>query len=171
MSASRPIRLSALDTKTKISGLLAMMVIAVNVVGIAMSLFLYFSLHGILDRRSGVNLIKQINSDYAKFEKIDSSTRVGMAEVRDLNSSLDLHETQQNIPDTAELLFEKERDYQVFYRLLKVNIYYLVSQIQGTGSWYEMYSPEIDEAIERSKSRQMQLLQIRQYYELLEDSV
>jgi len=43
----------------------------------------------------------------------------------------------------------------------------LAGLIPGTASWYDIYAPVIDAAIERSRLRQSQLLQIKQYYELM----
>ena len=167
MTSAESFRISTLDSKTRFSGLLAIVIIISNIVATVFCVYILLNLHDTLDIRSGKQLLDQIHADYAAFEEIESKTRISMATVRNLEASIDLKISERHILDTANKMYESERDYQLFFRLLKVNIYYLTSQIPGTYSWYEIYGPEIDKAIERSQSQQLQILQVRKYYQEL----
>jgi hypothetical protein len=125
---------------------------------------LYFS--NILEERSGAMLMRRIIVDYEVFQGLENNTVKIPLIIRNMNSSIDLEISERKILEMTNTLYDSERDYQLFFRLLKVNVYNLTEMIPGTESWYEKYGPEIDQAIERSQSRQLVLLRIQQYYQV-----
>ena len=157
--------LETVDSNRKLNGLICYALIGFNCVGIAVAITVYLNLSGMLNARTGSGLLEGVRSDYDQYLVIEKAAREQMGITREIESSLVLDETAADIDILAAALIDNEKSYQIFYRLLKVNIYHLAGQIPGTYSWYEIWSPEIDAAIERSQSRQLQLLNVRQRYQ------
>ncbi|MFT6093865.1 MAG: hypothetical protein ACJA2Q_001765 [Pseudohongiellaceae bacterium] len=154
-----------LTGRQKLIGLLAPMVVAINCIGIVLCITVLYSVGSSINERSGGELLQQIRADYSEFEILDKATRKSMVKVGELEASLDTDFSEKGITDMASTLIITERNAQLFLRLLKVNVYNLAGLIPGTASWYEIYAPVIDAAIERSRLRLSQLLQIRQHYQ------
>lgn len=155
-----------LTSRLKLISLLAPMVLAINCIGILLSIYVLYSINSSINQRSGQELLKQIRADYTEFESIDKAARGTMLNVRELEMDLDTELSEEGVMNMANTIIITERNAQLFLRLLKVNVYNLAGLIPGTASWYEIYAPVIDAAIERSRLRQSQLLQIKQHYEL-----
>ncbi len=110
-------------------------------------------------------MIEAVKEDFSVFQQLDVDTRKSAGEIALLDGALDAKLNQRSVLDATEAMQETERNAQLFLRLLKVNMYNLTSYVPGIASWYELHSPAIDLAIERSRSRQLKLLQIRAMYE------
>ncbi|NKB31558.1 MAG: hypothetical protein GKR91_00455 [Pseudomonadales bacterium] len=164
MTDTISIRRNSLDTKYKLIKLSALVITVFNLLGIAFSVYTFSTLHDTLDARSGADLLQQIRDDFAGYEEIEKDARANMSIIRQMDGSIDLEVSEKQILATASFLHNSEKDFQLFYRLLKVNIYHLTGEIPGSMSWYEIYGPEIDQAIERSRTRQLQLLRIQEFY-------
>lgn len=165
MVDSKNIRISSAEARLKISKLSALGITGFNCMGIAFSVYTLLTLNAILDARSGADLLQQTRDDFAVYETMEREARDNLAIIRQMDGSVDLDISQKNILATASVLQKNEQDFQLFYRLLKVNLYHLTGEIPGSSSWFENYGPEIDLAIERSRSRQLLLLQIQERYE------
>lgn len=163
-SSQSPIDLAKLESRITIAGLLAPLVIALNSIGIICCGFVFFSLNSTLHDLSGVDLINSVKEDFVVFQTLDVDTRKSADKVHLLSSALDEKLTQRNVLNATESIQETEKNAQLFLRLLKVNMYNLTSYIPGIASWYELHAPEIDLAIEPSRSRQLKLLSIRALY-------
>lgn len=164
MTNAVSVRTTLLQSRTKLIKLCAVGVTVFNVLGIGFSVSTYINLHASLDVRSGSDLLLEVREDFAAYEAMEKGARENMAEIRQMDGSIDLDISKNQILATANVLQASEKDFQIFYRLLKVNIYHLAGEIPGSMSWYEIYGPEIDLAIERSRSRQLKILQIQQAY-------
>ena len=156
--------LSKLETRTSINGLLAPLVLGLNCLGILCCGYVMFSLSSTLHDLSGMDLIDEVKEDYRAFEEVDAQTRKSVDLVPALSTRLDIELSDRSILDATQAMQETEKNAQLFLRLLKVNMYNLTSYIPGIASWYELHSPEIDFAIERSRSRQLKLLEIQTLY-------
>ena len=144
----------------------AIIVLTVNVVASVLTVITYLYFDTVLENRSGAILMRQIIADYESFQKTETDSMKIPLAIRNLNSSVDLEISERKILEMTNTLFDSERDYQLFFRLLKVNVYNITEMIPGTESWYERYGPKIDSLIERSQSRQLVLLRIQQYYQV-----
>ncbi len=164
LSAMKTVRAGGVDANLRMSSALAMVVIAINLLGIAASLTINYSMHSSLDERSGVDLLQRTREDYRSFEETEHSSRDSMAEVREMETTIDLDSSERQILALVDTLHEDEETYQLFLRLLKVNTYHLAEQIPGALSWYEIHGPELDLLIERSRARQLRLLEIKRRY-------
>ncbi len=160
-----PLALTTLESRATITGLLAPLVIGLNVIGILCCGYVLFSLSSSLHERSGAALLQGIKDDFALFQEMDAVTRKSTDKVHLMDESLDIELSDRSILDATQMLQDTEKNAQLFLRLLKVNMYNLTTYIPGIAAWYELHSPEIDFAIERSRSRQLRLLQIRMLYE------
>jgi hypothetical protein len=89
-----------------------------------------------------------------------------MVKVREIEINLEIELSEKGVMNMANTIIITEHNAQLFLLLLKVNVYNLTGLIPGTASWYEFYAPIIDAAIERSRLRKSQLLEITQYYKL-----
>jgi hypothetical protein len=158
-------KLENLTGRLKLIGLLAPMVLAINCIGIVLCIAVFYNVGNSINERSGAELLEQMRVDYSEFEILNKATRNSMAKVAELEN-IDTSFSEKGIANMASTLIVTERNAQLFLRLLKVNVYNLAGLIPGTASWYDIYAPVIDAAIERSRRRQSQLLQIKQYYEL-----
>jgi hypothetical protein len=156
--------LSRIESQITISGLLAPLVLGLNCVGILCCGYVLFSFSSTLHELSGADLIEIVKEDFATFQQVDVNTRKSAAKVTELSSTLDAELSERSIVDATESIQQTEKNAQLFLRLLKVNMYNLTSYIPGIASWYELHSPAIDLAIERSRSRQLKLLEIRALY-------
>jgi hypothetical protein len=159
------IDLSKIESRTTVSSLLAPFVLGLNCIGILCCGYVLYSLSTTLHELSGVALIEVIKEDFTAFQKVDVSIRASAEKVRGLEATLDAELNQRSIVDATESVQQTEKNAQLFLRLLKVNMYNLSSYIPGIASWYELNSPALDLAIERSRSRQLKLLEIRAFYE------
>ena len=159
-----PSDLSTIDSRTKINGLLAPFILGFNIIGILCCGYVFFSLSSTLHDLSGVDLVDNVKEDFLAFQQLDVDTRKSAEKVPLLSAALDAELSQRSVLDATESIQETERNAQLFLRLLKVNMYNLTSYIPGIASWYELHSPAVDLAIERSRSRQLKLLQIRALY-------
>jgi hypothetical protein len=166
MSSARDLQIASLDSRARLSAWLGMSIIAINCIGIVVTLTVLFSLNGVMDQRSGADLLDAVREDYRRFEDLEADTRERMDRSRGLEDQLQLDDVEKQIIALSQTLTDNEKTYQVFFRLLKVNIYHLTNFIPGSNSWYEIWSPEIDSAIERSLFRQRQLLEIQRFYAL-----
>lgn len=166
MSSARDLQIANLDTRARLSAWLGISIIAINCIGIAVTLYVLFGLNGIMDQRSGAEMLEAVRNDYHRFAEMETQARERMDQSRGLEGQLQLDDVEKQIMALSQTLTENEKTYQVFFRLLKVNIYHLTNFIPGSNSWYEIWSPEIDGAIERSRFRQRQLLEIQRFYEL-----
>jgi hypothetical protein len=158
--------LENLTGRLKLISLLAPMVLVINCIGIILCIIVLFSVGISINERSGRELLQQTRDDYKEFESLDTATRSTMVKVRDLEMGFDTELSEERVMKLANTIIITEGNAQLFLRLLKVNVYNLAGLIPGTASWYEIYAPVIDAAIERSRLRQSQLLQIKQHYEL-----
>ncbi|MFT4860984.1 MAG: hypothetical protein ACI95C_000182 [Pseudohongiellaceae bacterium] len=164
-SARKPIDLSIVESRTTINGLLAPFILGLNFIGVVCCGYVFFALSFTLNDLSGADLIEAVKEDFSVFQQLDVGTRKSADEIALLSSTLDTKLNERSVLDATEAMQETERNAQLFMRLLKVNLYNLTSYVPGIASWYEMHSPAIDLAIERSRSRQLKLLQIRAMYE------
>jgi hypothetical protein len=155
-----------LTGRLKLIGLFAPMVLAINCIGILLCITVLYSVGSSINERSGAELLEQIRVNYSEFEMLNKATRNSMTKVAELEN-INTDFSEKGVTDMASTLLITERNTQLFLRLLKVNVYNLAGLIPGTASWYDIYAPVIDAAIERSRLRQSQLLQIKQYYELM----
>lgn len=155
-----------LTSRLKLISLLAPLVLAINCVGIMLCIYVLYNVGSSINQRSGQELLEQIRGDFNEFESLDKATRSTMVNVRKLEMNLDTELSEKGVVNLADTIITTERNAQLFLRLLKVNVYNLAGIIPGTASWYEIYAPVIDAAIERSRLRQSQLLTIKQQYEL-----
>jgi hypothetical protein len=155
-----------LTSRLKLISLFAPMVLAMNCIGIVLCFYVLFSVGSTINQRSGQDLLQQTREDFNDFEILDRATRNSMVNVRELEVNLEIELSEKGVMNMATTITITERNVQLFLRLLKVNVYNLTGLIPGTASWYELYAPIIDSAIERSRLRQSQLLEITQYYEL-----
>lgn len=158
--------LENLTGRLKLISLLAPMVLAINCIGIVLCIIVLFSVGATISERSGRELLQQTRDDYKEFESLDTQTRSSMVKVRELEVNFDTELREEGVMNMANTIIVTEVNAQLFLRLLKVNVYNLAGLIPGTASWYEIYAPVIDAAIERSRLRQSQLLEIKQHYEL-----
>lgn len=154
-----------LQKRFRLIGLLAPSLIVINSIGISLCLLVLFKLSGSINERSGMNLMEAIKSDFSEFETLDAETRASMNQMKDLELKVDFELSEVGVLGLTDTVMKTERNSQVFLRLLKVNIYNLTGHIPGTASWYELYAPIIDAAIERSRVRQLRLLQVKQHYQ------
>ena len=166
MASAKELKIADLDSRARLSAWLGISMIAINCIGTVLTLYVLFSLNGVLDQRSGTELLEKVRSDYANFEALETDAREKMERSRGLEDQLVLDDVENKILAVSETLTENEKTFQIFFRLLKVNIYHLTNFIPGSNSWYEIWSPEIDSAIERSRLRQLQLLEIQRFYEI-----
>jgi hypothetical protein len=166
MSSARDLQIASLDSRARLSAWLGISIIAINCIGIVITLYVLFDLNDIMDQRSGAEMLDTVRNDYRRFEEMESEARERMERSRGIEDQLQLDDVEKQIMALSQTLTENEKTYQVFFRLLKVNIYHLTNFIPGSNSWYEIWSPEIDSAIERSRFRQRQLLEIQRFYEL-----
>ena len=155
-----------LTSRLKLISLFAPMVFAMNCIGILLCIYILFSVGSTINQRSGRDLTQKTREDFNEFKILDSTTRSSMVKVRDIESNLETELSKKGVMTMANTITITEHNAQLFLRLLKVNVYNLTGLIPGTASWYELYAPIIDAAIERSRLRQAQLLEIAQYYEL-----
>jgi hypothetical protein len=166
MSKTEDPQVNKLNNKVSSLQSLAIIAVTVNVIASVLTAIIYLHLNNILEHRSGTILMRQIITDYESFQEMESASMKIPLGIRNLNSSIDLEISERDILETTNTLYNNERDYQLFFRLLKVNVYNITKVIPGTESWYDKYGPEIDHAIERSQSRQLVLLRIQQYYQV-----
>ncbi len=166
MTSAKDLQIANLDARARLSAWLGISIIAINCLGIAVTLYVLFSLNSVMDQRSGAEMLEAVRRDYASFEEMETAARESMQQSRSLEDQLVLDDVENQIMALSQTLTENEKTYQVFFRLLKVNIYHLTNFIPGSNSWYEIWSPEIDSAIERSRLRQRQLLEIQRFYEM-----
>lgn len=157
--------LATTDANRKLNSLICYALIAFNCVGIVAAIYINLTLGAMLDARTGTEYLEVVRADYEGYLVLEREAREKMSETRRVEATLVLDETESKINALAQTLIDSEKSFQLFFRLLKVNIYHLAEQIPGTYSWYEIWSPEIDAAIARSSSRQLQLLHIRQRYQ------
>ena len=155
-----------LTSRLKLINLFAPMIIAMNCIGILLCIYVLFSVGSTINQRSGRDLLQQTREDFNDFTILDRATRSSMIEVREIETNLEIELSNKGVMTMANTIAITEHNAQLFLRLLKVNVYNLTGLIPGTASWYELYAPIIDAAIERSRLRQSQLLEITQYYEL-----
>ena len=155
-----------LTSRLKLISLFAHMVLAMNCIGILLCIYILFSVGSTINQRSGRDLTQKTREDFNEFKILDRTTRSSMVKVRDIKSNLETELSKKGVMTMANTITITEHNAQLFLRLLKVNVYNLTGLIPGTASWYELYAPIIDAAIERSRLRQAQLLEIAQYYEL-----
>ncbi|PCH58214.1 MAG: hypothetical protein COC19_08700 [SAR86 cluster bacterium] len=160
-------RLEILRKKILVSQMLIVTAVIINVGGIVLAVSFILGLNDTITRSAGLDNLAQLESMYEQFQQGETLNRDLKAQLRSLEQQRTQEFTlnQQSIQDLADTSFENENQYQLFYRLLKVNIYLFSSQMVGANSWFEVYGQEIDQAIERSLSRQLQLLRIRKLYE------
>jgi len=165
MIDAKKIRIDNVQAKLKVVQLSALSILIFNCLGIAFSVYTFLSLNDILNSRSGADLLQKVRNDFSAYQAMERNARENMTFVRQMDNLIDFEESENNIVSAATVLHNSERDFQLFFRLLKVNLYHLTGEIPGSSSWYELYGPEIDQAIERSRSRQLQLLTIQQSYD------
>lgn len=151
-------------SKIKLIGMMAPLVIGFNTAGIVLCVYALFNLGGAITEKSGTALIEQVREDYENFGQIDEVTRSSMETVEDLDNGIGTSMSESELLAVTEIVMTSETNAQLFLRLLKVNIYNLAGQIPGTASWYEIYAPVIDSTIERSRARQLELLNIKSHY-------
>lgn len=159
-----PPKEGALERTITINGMLAPTLLGINVVGIILCIAIMLTLSANLNERSGAHLLELVKADYHLFEDLDVDTRASMASIKGLESKLGGELSERGVLNAAQVMLETEHNAQIFLRLLKVNMYNLTGFITGTASWYEHYVPEIDDAIQRSRSRQLKLLKIQEHY-------
>ncbi|MFK7864419.1 MAG: hypothetical protein AB8B95_09385 [Pseudohongiellaceae bacterium] len=153
-----------LSSRIKLIGLLAPLVLGINITGIVLCLYVLFDLSSAITEKSGTALLEQVSSDYLEFESLSQSTRDSVETVEDFASGIGTSMSESEIVAMTETVMTSETNAQLFLRLLKVNVYNLTGEIPGTASWYEIYAPVIDGAIERSRARQLELLKIKRHY-------
>lgn len=158
-------KIENLTSQLKLIGLLAPTVLAMNCIGILLCLIVLYNINSGINERSGQAMLQQIKADFEEFEPIDRATRGSSMRVRELETGLETELSEMGVVDMTNTIIASEQNAQLFLRLLKVNVYNLAGLIPGTASWYEIYAPVIEAAIERSRSRQVQLLAIKQFYE------
>lgn len=166
MATESTIKFSNIESRARLSAWLGIAIIGINFIGIAVTLYVLFSLGSTLNERAGLQLLDDVRADFQRYIELEKDSRGRMELSRGLENQLDVDHSEQAIIQLSQTLVENEKNYQVFFRLLKVNIYHLTNFIPGSYSWYEIWSPEIESAIERSRLRQRQALEVQRYYEL-----
>lgn len=164
LSETQLATLEKLEYRQSLVRLAAFAVMTINGLGIAMALVSYLALGDLLAERTGADLKEQIRSDFSRFDALERESRKTMAAARVLGKGVDLDLSAREVSALAEQLASYEKDYQRFYRVLKVNMFNLSQQIPGTSSWFELYSPAVDAAIERSRARELTLLEVQAFY-------
>lgn len=165
MASRTELEIGNVESRAKLSQWLGISIIITNCLGIAATLYVLTSLSNVLSERSGIEMLEQVRADYRSYQSMEKEARKRMETSRGLEGQISIDESEQAILSLSQTLTENERNYQIFFRLLKVNIYHLTNFIPGSYSWYEIWAPEIESAIERSKLRQRQLLEIQYFYE------
>ena len=140
-------------------------VLGITLIGPILGVFLLLSAKSTLGERAGLELLTTTETTYDQFKESDIDRRIAIADVNREIASQRLDVAESNILIMADSLYIKERDIQLFYRLLKVNAYSLTEHFFGVHAWFEKYGGEIDNAIQRSQSRQLRLLQIQEFYQ------
>ena len=125
---------------------LSLALIAANCLGIAATFGFYFSLSNTLIERAGYEELEAIRIQHDEYQTLEQRAQSLMGTTLMTEDSLDLNQTGPQLAALTQLLVENEKTYQIFFRLLKVNMYHLVEQIPGTFSWYEHWSPGVDES-------------------------
>lgn len=139
-------------------------VLIVSFVGPVLVIWYVNGANSLMSLKQAPELFDSIDLIYEEFEIAESGRRGEMAELRTLISMLHLDTSELKIKEMADLLYENEAQFQLFFRLLKVNAYSLGDHIFGVHSWFERYGGQLDEAIARSEARQLQLLRILEFY-------
>lgn len=136
----------------------------VALLGISTTAWLSFGFESELRSRQGTQMLLNLSTMHEEFAVSDSLTRTSNAQMRNKIEGLKLDITQTNIEALAISLYEDEKQTQLFLRLLKVHAYTLTDHVEGIHAWFERHVLEIDAVIERSRNRQLKLLQIIQFY-------
>lgn len=166
MATASTIRLANVESRARLSAWLGVAIIAVNCIGIIATLYVLFSLGSTLNERAGLQLLEDVRADFDRYLVLEKDARGRMETSRGLENQLNIDHSEEAIIQLSKTLVENEKSYQIFFRLLKVNIYHLTNFIPGSYSWYEIWSPEIESAIERSRLRQRRALEVQRFYEL-----
>jgi len=164
MDEASTLRANALKKKASLIDRLAKGLLLFNLFCVGLLIAMFISLNGMLALKPAYALIDEVHNKELEFKNIDSTARSNRNELRRLENSVDFKTSERAIIAVTDLIIGNEQDFQLFYRLLKVNMYLLTSQINGSLSWFEIYGSEIDKAIQRSQSRQLQTLHVRRFY-------
>jgi len=164
MDEALTLRATALKKKASLIGHGVIGFLVINLICLGLIGAMFSSLQAMLAMAPAQALISQVHDKELQFKDIDSQTRINRNELNTLEGSVDHKTSERDIIEMTDLIIGNEQDIQLFYRLLKVNIYLLTSQINGSLSWFEIYGHEIDRAILRSQSRQLQALHVRRFY-------
>jgi hypothetical protein len=156
--------LEKLDNREGMVRLAAYGLMGLNLIGIGLCVACFLIFSQLLSERTGAPLKAEMLADFEEFEALEKQSRETMTQSRQLGKDVDFDISARQIQALASELIQYERENQRFFRVLKVNMYNLSRQIPGTDSWFELYSPAIDAAIERSRSRELTLLQVNQFY-------
>lgn len=98
-----------------------------------------------------------IEKQYQKLEAIDAKL---------VEHSLSLERLQKQLNNSgnlalAQVLNEQEQNFQTFLTSLRAATYDLAHMVPGSRAWLEMYSSQIDSAVDQSKQRQRKIERIK----------
>ena len=150
---------------TNTNALLVKVLMALNLAGILLTFFLISNLSANIEKKSGEQILATVEDIRDRFRAMRRDNLQRIDEIDSLKKRVDLNITQNDILLKADVLYLNEKDSQLFLRLLKVNMYFLATKIPGAENWFETYVGEVDAAIDRSRSRQRVLLNVKRYYQ------
>lgn len=106
---------------------------------------------------AGATLHADIEKQYQKLEDIDAKL---------VEHSLALEHLQKQLNNSgnlalAQVLNEQEQNFQTFLTSLRSATYDLAHMVPGSRAWLEMYSSQIDSAVDQSKQRQRKIERIK----------